>query len=79
VGHRAFFQVAWDDCDVAALKLLRGSANFIKTETGLAAFIRIGSVATVATIGKNRPDLAVEVHRRICCAGERRRHYDEKG
>ena len=64
--HRAFLQVARDDRDVAALELLRGAANFIKTETGLAAFIRIGSVAAVATIGENRPDFAIEVHRRIC-------------
>ena len=65
MSHGAFLQVARDDCDVAALKLLRCAANFIKTETGLAAFIRIGSVAAVATIGKNRSDFAIKVNRRI--------------
>ena len=79
MSHGAFLQVARDDCDVAALKLLRCAANFIKTETGLAAFIRIGSVAAVATIGKNRSDFAIKVNRRICRPGERRRHCDEKG
>ena len=79
MDHRAFLQVARDDRDVAALELLRCAANFIETQTGLAAFIRIGSVAAVATIGENRSDFAIKVHRRICRPGERRRHCDEKG
>ena len=65
MSHGAFLQVAWDDCDVTALELLRCAANFIETQTGLAAFIRIGSVAAVATIGKNRSHFPIEVHRRI--------------
>ena len=62
MDHGALLQVARDDCDIAALELLRGAGELIETQTGLAPFIGIGSVAAVATVGEDWPDLAIEVH-----------------
>ena len=79
MDHGAFLEVAWDDCDIAALELLRCAANFIETQTGLAAFIRIGSVAAVATIGENRSHFPIKVHRRFRCPDEGSRQDADEG
>ena len=79
MGHRAFLQITWDDRDVAALELLRGAAEFVQPEAGLATLDRIRTVAAVATVGQDRTDLTIEVHRHLRRPGERRSHDDDKG
>ena len=61
MSHRTFLQIARDNRDIAALKFLSGTSEFVQTEARLAALIRIWSVTAIATIGQNRTNLPIEV------------------
>ena len=62
MDHRAFLQITRDDRDVAAFELFCGAFEFVQPEAGLATLVRIRTVATVTTVGKDRTDLTIEVH-----------------
>ena len=74
--HLALLEVAGDHGAFAALEFLRRAFRFVETQAGLAAFVRIRAVAAVATVGQQRPYVAVEVDGLI--RGEQGDAHDER-
>ena len=61
--HHALLGVTGYDRPVAALQFFRRSGEFIEAQTCLTTFVRIRAVTTVAAVGKDGADIAVEVDR----------------
>ena len=75
----ALLYVTWHYGDIAALQFFRRPGEFIETQAGLAAFVRVWSMATVATVGKDRPHLTIEVYGHVARAGDAGGKQAEQG
>ena len=79
LDQSALLDVTRHHRDISALQFFRRPGEFIETQAGLATFVGVGPMATVAAVGKDRTHLTIEVDRRVGRASEGRAKQAEQG